>query len=1013
MSKTMSRGPTRNKNYLGLMSIFFTLLISAMFFYPQSAKAVGTPATTVITNQASADYNDGVNNYTSFSGSVNTTVQAVYGILVTPDGTADGTGVTTLKQNAVPGTLVYYQYTVKNTGNAPDDYKFDVAEDLSKTFSATSIKVYWNKSGNIALQSGDPQLTPLGFGGAASAITAIPADGTEKVVVVVEVPSTATSGQFDPVNLLGQSVGDTTQNDTNNFNRTTVTTDSVITVTKSMSVSTASPGDTITYTLDVKNTGLAPATAIDITDAIPANTAFVSASQVIPVTIPASTISYSTDGTTFSGTAPAISPAASGVIDTVRKVKFTIGGSLAANNNVILKFNVKIAPYISGGTPAPNTNIDNTASFVYTNSALTVTGPLNSNTVTTTVNKKSAVKITPNTTPFTTQTVEPTGSDIGLFPTLPTDKVTTAASAPGVASAGSSVYFREVVTNNGNATDSFTLSLDPSISLPANWAVTFLQETDATVGANNTSALTSNSTGPLAPGASINVVVRVYIPAAPGTLAQDVRIATTSTNGGTNYLVDYPNRTIDYTLDSIPAISLPSVQLSNVTNNLVTPLVTTAISYTESANGATVSFPLNVKNTGGTNDTFNLSATTPGFGVVFYPINKSTTVATAALANDTSITVVNATGIVAGDTIAVGGQTLTVGSVAGNVITFTSGQKLTNAVPLATDLVSINNTAIVNTSPLAPNASQNVLAVVSVPNNTLANTYTAINFTATSNLNSVGVATVPDTIVVPPFKTFTLVGDRTGNSPAGGTIMYTHILTNTGNITETFSLSNNSGSFTYVFLDSSATPAVLTPLTGITLVPGASLTFKIRVSVPANSAPNTIDSVNVVATESTAGFLSNNDKTTVVSGFVILDKTGRTIDKNSVTPIGAGLPASGGTTKVGTSGANYAVPGDIIEYTITYINNAATSAQKTVITDNIPANTTYVTGSLKINGVAKTDALTDDTADSLTTEAGNTANPAPRGSVVFRVGTTASSTLGGTLAQGDPMGSVTFRVIVN
>ena len=116
--------------------------------------------------------------------------------------------------------------------------------------------------------------------------------------------------------------------------------------------------------------------------------------------------------------------------------------------------------------------------------------------------------------------------------------------------------------------------LDPSIVLPANWAVTFLQETDPSVAANNTSSLTSNSTGPLAPGASINVVVRVFIPASPGVLSQDVRIAATSTNGGTNYLVDLSNRTVDYTLDSIPAISLPSVQLKNrVTNNLITPLV--------------------------------------------------------------------------------------------------------------------------------------------------------------------------------------------------------------------------------------------------------------------------------------------------------------------------------------------------------------------------------------------------------------------------------------------------------
>lgn len=1004
MSKTMSRGPTRNKNYLSLMSIFFTLLVSAMFFYPQSVKAAGTPANTVITNQASATYDDGTNSFTSYSGNVNTTVQAVYDILVTPDGSEDGTTITTQKYPAVPGTLVYYQYTVKNTGNANDNYTFTSSEG-THTFTASSIKLYWDKDGNGSLSPGDVQLTE-----GVSAIGPIPSDGTEKVIVEVSVPSSATAGQFDPVNLKGKSVGDTSKTDENNFNITTVTTDAVITVTKSMSVSTASPGDTITYTLDVKNTGLAPATAISLTDAIPTNTAFVNSSEVLPSN---TTIQYSTDGTNFSGTAPDVSPVASGVIDTVKKVKFIYGLALAANNNIIIKFDVKIAPYVAGGTPAPNTNIDNTASFGYTNSVSSSVGPLNSNTVTTLINKKSAVKITPNTTPFTTQTVS--GSDVSTFPTLPTDKVATASTGTGVASAGSAVYFRETITNRGNATDSFTLSLDNT--LPANWAVTFLQETDASTPTNNTSSLTSNSTGPLAPGDSVNVVVRVFIPAIPGVTPtvgtpQNVSIAATSTNGGTNYKVDYPDRIVDYTTDSIPAISLPSVQLRNV--DIASTLISTHISYTESANGATVSFPLNVKNTGGTNDTFNLSATTPGFGVVFYPINKSTTVATAGAVNDTSITVVDTTGIVVGDTIAVGGQTLTVGSVSANVITFASGQKLANIVPVGTDLVKITTSAIVATDSLAPNASQDVLAVVSVPLNKLAGTYTAplsgINFIATSNLNPVGTDNVPDTIIIPPFKTFTLVGDRTGSAPSGGTIIYTHILTNTGNTGESFDLSSIGGGFNYLFLDNTApNPLPLSSLTGILLSPGQSLTFKLRVSVPANTPVNTIDTIKVRATESTAGFLENIDTTTVVSGFVSLTKSGRTIDKNSFTPlqISTGDYSTGGTTKSGTSGADLAAPGDIIEYTISFVNNGTVDANNTIITDNIPANTTYVANSMQINSFSKTDTLADDTADSLIS------NPAPRGSVKFRVGTSASPTSGGTVSAGGGFGSVSFRVKVD
>ena len=175
----------------------------------------------------------------------------------------------------------------------------------------------------------------------------------------------------------------------------------------------------------------------------------------------------------WSATAPTANPVGQSIVSTdVKQVRFTHAGPLISGGNIILTFDVKIAPYVTGGTPAPNTNIDNFASFVYTNSVPTTAGPLNTNTVTTIVNKKSAVKITPNVTPFTTQTVS--GSDVSLFPTLPTDKVTTALTAPGVAAAGSSVFFRETITNNGNATDSFTLSVRSFYSFTSKLGCNFL-----------------------------------------------------------------------------------------------------------------------------------------------------------------------------------------------------------------------------------------------------------------------------------------------------------------------------------------------------------------------------------------------------------------------------------------------------------------------------------------------------------------------------------------------------------
>jgi uncharacterized repeat protein (TIGR01451 family) len=112
-------------------------------------------------------------------------------------------------------------------------------------------------------------------------------------------------------------------------------------------------------------------------------------------------------------------------------------------------------------------------------------------------------------------------------------------------------------------------------------------------------------------------------------------------------------------------------------------------------------------------------------------------------------------------------------------------------------------------------------------------------------------------------------------------------------------------------------------------------------------------------------------------------------------------------------------PGDILEYTIVVTNNKDADgngdpANKNVVTDPIPANTTYVPGSLTINGVAKTDAVGDDTADF-----DDTSTPKK---TIFRIGAGATATTGGTLAintatkaapSAPSTSTVKFRVKVN
>ena len=99
-------------------------------------------------------------------------------------------------------------------------------------------------------------------------------------------------------------------------------------------------------------------------------------------------------------------------------------------------------------------------------------------------------------------------------------------------------------------------------------------------------------------------------------------------------------------------------------------------------------------------------------------------------------------------------------------------------------------------------------------------------------------------------------------------------------------------------------------------------------------------------------------------------------------------------------------PGDVVEYSITGTNAGQDGAENTVVTDPVPAGTTYVPGSLDIvsspGGIAgpKTDAPGDDQAEK-------------NGSgVTFRVGAGASSSSGGALASGQSF-EVRFRVRVD
>jgi uncharacterized repeat protein (TIGR01451 family) len=103
--------------------------------------------------------------------------------------------------------------------------------------------------------------------------------------------------------------------------------------------------------------------------------------------------------------------------------------------------------------------------------------------------------------------------------------------------------------------------------------------------------------------------------------------------------------------------------------------------------------------------------------------------------------------------------------------------------------------------------------------------------------------------------------------------------------------------------------------------------------------------------------------------------------------------------------------GDILEYTVVVRNNRDANgngdpANNNVLVDPIPANTTYVPNSLRIDGVAKTDASGDDQAEFV----------AGSNQTVFRLGAGANASVGGNLQVSPAAGSsstIQFRVTIN
>ncbi|WP_421773047.1 hypothetical protein [Gracilimonas sp.] len=728
---------------------------------------------------------------------------------------------------ASPGGQVNYPHTITNFGNGPDSFTLSVSQ--SGDFNMSQILIYADENGDGVPDNQTP-------------ITATPelAKGESfRIVVVGYVPSSVSNTDENNITLTSASTFDASKTASVTDN-TIVSTNAVISVAKSLDTNSGASGDNITVTLTYTNSGNSTATALLLSDALPSGMSYVPGSARWSIT--GNSVQLTDANLDAQGTAPQTvtfdygETAAGTVTATISQV--------SAGQTGTLTFDVTA----SGNAG----NVENTATFSY-NDGTGVTSTQTTNTV--------------------QFTIEETASISGTGATIAT------------ASQGSYVDFTNTITNDGNTTDIFDVTLEGS-TFPAGTSFV-LYKSGAAATLLDTDSDGIPDTGPLAPGDSYVVVLRVTLPsnATGGPYSVQKRITSsvdeTTSITLTDQLTSITSSTVDLTNDATSGQA--SAKGEGAYSNGSAALNTLSINPGEKA-----VFTLYVKNTSTVADSYDLSAST------------DESFATSVLPSNWTVVFKDASGAI-----------------------------------------------ITNTGVLAANTSKLVYAEVSVPDNQAAiPSGESIYFKVASP--STGAADQNhDAVIVKTIRSISVTPNNSGQAYPGGVVVYQHTVSNEGNVTETgisLTVSDSYNGFSSVLyhdvnqdgiLDSG--DAVISSIAS--LAPDAELDLLVKITAP-NGIGMGINNVTTVTASANAAAvngvgapadISATDVTSIITSNVILVK------EQSLT-LGSGYSESNLSAE----------PGTTIYYRLTLTNNGSETVTNADIEDITPAHTIYVANSATI-----------------------------------------------------------------
>jgi uncharacterized repeat protein (TIGR01451 family) len=886
-------------------------LTLGFLFGSSVALAAAPPANTVIGNQASATYSDAAGTtQLATSNLVQTTVQQVGSFTLDSVNQVTTTIVNT--KIGAAGSIVYAPHTLTNTGNGTDTFTLTVDADTDKF---TKVEVYPDANGDGVPDGTTPLCTA-----AAAGVCSVPAqsvagnNGVFRFVVAYTIPGTATSvtGAFDTATLTATpgtpalyTAPNTSAADKDEIKLTTA---AAFNVTKSIGIpSVSAPGGgawPVATNGGARSSSASCATAWSAGLASSAtcqytvytltfnNTGGASGKFAMSDALP-SGMTYVTGSAVWSS-APgtALGDGAGGDpvgidFQVTGSTLTTVVASLGQNVTQTVSFVVLVNTTAAIGT-STTTNVGQFNPADSPTATAAAIGTLGSSTNSAAYTVVASYSIAVGTNPSTAATAVDTtaGTPNGTAADLTT--------RPSVV-AGGSVKFAQSVFNAGTGTDTVNLTVAAG-TFPA--GTTFvLFAADGVTPLLDTTGDGVPDSGPIAAGGSVNFVVQANVPSATAVGTGPYSATVTGRSAG-------DTTKVDATLDTVTIVVGSLVDLTNTAAGTGTGSVAggdlgpgpspqpTTTNATDAGTGTV--FALFVKNNDSINNTYSLAASQstsfPGTLPTGWTVKFVASGGTCASAAITSVAV-NA-----------GAQ----------------GQVAACVTPPATQLpvtaqkiyFQVQSTAVASTGVIVSDAKTD-----------------AVTVTAAQTLSA------------------TLTPNNSGQVAPGGTVVYPHTLTNTGNqscgaytLTATVPAADATlGWTTAIYLDVNGDGQIDAGDTLVTgsqagpLAVGASQKLLVRVFAPGGASAGATDTTTVTATftgAASCGAPSATDISTVITGQIRVLKT----QAADVTCDGV---ADGAFAAAPLS----LKPGQCIVYKVVATNEGTAPVTNIAINDAVPAYT--------------------------------------------------------------------------